>query len=66
MKTTQKTFTIFVLTKYGTVLIKKKATDFIDAFRKLSMKDRLKDGWIEDEDGESQTFDFILGIPQTI
>ena len=62
--TTLKTFKIWIVTEFGTGLIEKKAKDFTEAFRKLCMKDRMKDGWIEDEDGESRTFDFILGIGQ--
>ena len=41
-----------------------KAKSFKDAFLRLGKKDRMKDGWIEDEEGESITFNYILGIEE--
>ncbi len=61
MKTVQK-FTIWFPTKFGIGCKDVKAKSFKDAFLSLGKKDRLKDGWIEDEQGESVTFSFILGI----
>jgi hypothetical protein len=43
-----------------------KANDFQDAFKRLGKKDKLKDGLITDEEGESKTFNEICGIEETI
>ena len=63
---TQQTFTIFLPSKYGICQKTKQAKDFKDAFKKISISDRMKEGWIEDEDGYSFTFYHILGIEETI
>jgi hypothetical protein len=61
----KKEFKIFITTKNGIGLIRKQAKSFKDAFLKLGKKDRMKDGFIEDEDGNSVTFSYILGIEET-
>jgi hypothetical protein len=66
MKNTLKKFTIWIPTKFGAGCINMKANDFQDAFRRLGKKDKLKDGMITDEDGESKTFNEICGIEETI
>jgi len=63
---TQQTFTIFLPSKYGICSKTKKAKDFKHAFQKISLSDRMKEGWIEDEDGDTFTFYHILGIEETI
>jgi hypothetical protein len=62
MKTLQ-LFTVFIPTEFGIGCFKIKAKNFTDAFLRLNKKDKLKDGWIDDENGESQTFNEILGLP---
>lgn len=59
---TLKQFTIWTPTEFGTGCFKIKAKDFRDAFKRLCKKDRQKDGWIDDEDGETISFKEILGI----
>lgn len=66
MKHDLKTFTIWLPTEFGIGCFEKKAKDFTDAFRRISMTDKMKDGWITDEDGESQTFWKICGIQEPI
>ena len=60
-----KKFTVWTSTEFGTGCFKIKAKDFKDAFKRLGKKDKLKDGWIDDEDGDSKTFAEILGIQLT-
>ena len=59
-------FTIWIPTTFGFGIFKIKAHSIKDAFLKLSRKDRMKDGCIDDEDGKSHTFNEILGIEETI
>jgi hypothetical protein len=66
MKNTLKKFTIWIPTEFGMGCIHKKAKDFTDAFERLGKKDKLKDGLITDEEGESKTFNEICGIEETI
>lgn len=63
MKTLKK-FTIWTPNKFGIGCFTIKAKDFTDAFIRLGKKDKMKDGWITDEDGESTTFNAILGIEE--
>lgn len=63
MKKLQK-FTIWFPTQFGIGCQEIKAKSFTDAFLRLGKKDRLKDGWIVDEQGESVTFCSILGIEE--
>jgi hypothetical protein len=58
--TTLKIFTIWQTTQFGLGCFKIKAKDFNDAFNRLGKKDKAKlHSWIEDEDGESITFEEI-------
>jgi hypothetical protein len=66
MKNQLKEFLIFIPTEFGIGLIRKNAKSFEDAFLKLGKKDRMKDGYIEDENGDSITFSSILRIEETI
>lgn len=66
MKAQLKTFTIWMPTPLGIGCQKIKAKSFADAFIRLGKKDKMKQGWIDDEDGESQTFEQILGLEFTI
>ena len=66
MKNTLKKFTIWTPNKFGIGCFEKKAKDFTDAFRRISKTDKMKEGWITDEDGESKTFNEICGIEETI
>ena len=71
MKNTLKKFTIWTPNKFGMGCIHKKAKDFTDAFSRISMSDKMKDGkikdgWITDEDGDSKSFNEICGIEETI
>lgn len=59
-------FQIWIPTEFGIGLIIKEAKSVKDAFLKLSKKDRMKNGWIIDEDDESITFNQILGIEEEI
>lgn len=61
---TLKEFTIWIPTKFGIGCFIMKAKNFTDAFLRLSKKDKIKNGWIEDENGETQTFHFILGLEE--
>jgi len=61
MKTREK-FRIWIPTEFGIGCFTIKAKDFTDAFLRLSKKEKSKEGWIEDEDGEIITFREILGI----
>lgn len=63
MKTLKK-FQVWIPTEFGIGCIYIKAKSFKDAFLRLGKKDRMKDGWIEDEEGESITFNYILGIEE--
>lgn len=63
---TLKEFTIWLPTEFGIGFTTIKAKDFKDAFLRLGKKQRMKNGWIEDEDGESQTFLQICGIEEPI
>lgn len=58
-----KTFTIWIFTKYGLGCKKIKAKNFLAAYLRLGKKDKLKNGWIELDD-ESLTFNQILGIEE--
>jgi hypothetical protein len=62
MKNTLNTFEIWTPNEFGMGLQKIKAKSFEDAFKRLGKKDKAKNGWIEDENGESMTFNQILGI----
>jgi hypothetical protein len=58
--TTLNTFTIWQTTQFGLGCFKIKAKDFNDAFNRLGKKDKAKlHSWIEDENGESITFEKI-------
>ena len=62
---TLKEFTIWLPSKFsGICFTIIKAQDFKDAFLRLGKKDRMKNGWIENEDGDTQTFNFILGLEE--
>ena len=63
MKTLQK-FTVWIPTKFGVGCQTIKGKNFTDAFLHIGKKDKMKQGWIVDEDGEVQTFNFILGIEE--
>ena len=63
MKTLKK-FQVWIPTEFGIGCMDIKAKSFKDAFLRLGKKDRIKDGWIEDEEGESITFNYILGIEE--
>jgi hypothetical protein len=57
---TLNTFTIWQTTQFGLGCFKIKAKDFADAFNRLGKKDKAKlNSWIEDESGESITFESI-------
>jgi hypothetical protein len=58
--TTLNTFTIWQTNQFGLGCFKIKAKDFNDAFNRLGKKDKAKlHSWIEDENGESITFEEI-------
>ena len=58
--TTLNTFTIWQTTQFGLGCFKIKAKDFADAFNRLGKKDKAKlNSWIENEDGDSITFEEI-------
>jgi hypothetical protein len=59
-------FTIWIPSIFGLGCYKIKAYSFTDAFLRIGLKDKMKDGWIEDEDGTSHTFSSILGIEETV
>jgi len=59
-------FTIWIPTTFGIGCYKIMAYSITDAFLRISLKDKMKDGWIDDEDGMSHTFSSILGIEETI
>jgi hypothetical protein len=59
-----KTFEIWTPNSFGLGCSKIKAKDFSDAFKRLGKKDKQKDGWIEDENGDSKTFNQILGLEE--
>lgn len=61
---TLKEFTVWIPTTFGFGCFKIKAHNFNDAFFRLGKKNKLKNGFIENEEGESQTFNFILGIEE--
>ena len=63
MKTLKK-FRVWIPTEFGIECMDINAETLTDAFLRLGKKDRMKDGWIVDEDGESVTFNFILGIEE--
>jgi hypothetical protein len=65
MKTLKK-FTIWTPNEFGIGCFTIKAKDFTDAFLRLGKKDKMKNGLIEDEDGETQTFNFILGLEEEL
>jgi hypothetical protein len=57
---TLNTFTIWQTTQFGLGCFKIKAKDFADAFNRLGKKDKAKlNSWIENEDGDSITFEAI-------
>lgn len=62
--TALKDFQIWLPTEFGVGFFTKKASSFKDAFLRLGKKDRMKDGWIVDDDDESKTFLEILGIEE--
>jgi len=64
MTTKLKTFTIWIPTITGIGCFEKKAKDFIDAFRRISMTDKMKEGWITNKNGECKTFWEICGIEE--
>lgn len=51
-----KIFNVWLTTKFGLGTFKIKAKNFEDAFSRLGKKDKMKDGWIESEEGESVNF----------
>jgi hypothetical protein len=54
------TFTIWQINQFGLSCFKIKAKDFADAFNRLGKKDKAKlNSWIENEDGDSITFEAI-------
>jgi len=58
--TSLNTFTIWQTTQFGLGCFKIKAKDFADAFNRLGKKDKAKlNSWIENEDGDSITFEEI-------
>jgi len=60
---TLKKFQIWIPTEFVIGCMDIKAKSFKDAFLRLGKKDRMKDGWIiDDEDGETKSFREILGI----
>ena len=61
MKSLQE-FRIWTPTEFGIGCFTIKAKDFQDAFKRLTKKDKLKDGWIDNEDGDTKSFREILGI----
>ena len=61
---TLKKFQVWIPTEFGIGCMDIKAKSFVDAFLRLTWKNRMKDGWIVDEDGESVTFNWILGIEE--
>lgn len=63
MKTLEK-FTIWIPTEFGIGCFTIKAKNFTDAFLRLGKKDKMKNGWITDENNECQTFNFILGLEE--
>ena len=63
---TLKKFKIWTPNDFGIGFFTIKAKSFADAFLRLGKKDKMKNGWIEDEDGETQTFDFILGLEEEL
>jgi hypothetical protein len=65
MKTQLKKYTIWYSTEFGIGCREMKGLNFFDAFKRLGKKEKNKDGWIEDEDGQSHTFNEILGIEET-
>ncbi len=57
---TLNTFTIWQTNQFGLGCFKIKAKDFNDAFNRLGKKDKAKlNSWIENEDGDSITFEAI-------
>lgn len=61
-----KEFQVWLPTEFGFGFMIKKATSVKDAFLRLSKKDRMKDGFIVDEEDESVSFAEILGIEETV
>lgn len=59
---TLKKFQVWIPTEFGIGCMDIKAKDFQDAFKRLGKKDKLKDGWIDNEDGDTKSFREILGI----
>ena len=66
MKTKLEIFAVWTPNEFGIGLQKIKAKSFEDAFIRLGKKDKMKDGWIVDEDGESKTFNAILGLEEFV
>jgi len=66
MKNLKKEFMITIPTSFGIGIRKIKAKSFKDCFMTLSKKDKMKQGFIEDEEGNSFTFNQILGLEETI
>jgi hypothetical protein len=64
MKNTLQKFTIWTPNKFGIGCFDIKAKNFTDAFLRLGKKEKMKDGWITNEDGESLTFNAILGVEE--
>jgi hypothetical protein len=66
MTTKLKKFTVWTSSEFGAGFFEIKAKSFTDAFIRLGKKDKMKDGHIVDENGESKTFNEILGIEEFI
>ena len=66
MKQKKQEFIVTITTQFGIGIMKVKALSIKDAFLKLGKRDRMKNGFIEDEQGNSVTFNQILGIEETI
>jgi hypothetical protein len=60
----KKEFYVWLVTKYGTGVIKKTGSSMQDVFKKLPKTYKKKDGWIECiETGESLTFYELTLLP---
>jgi len=66
MKKKLEKFTVWTPTEFGLGCFKIEAKSFEDAFIRLGKKDKMKDGWIDDEAGETKTFSQILGLEELI
>ena len=61
-----KIFTVWIPTKFCLGCQSIKGKNFIDVFMRLGKKYKLKSGWIEDDNGDSKTFNEILSTEETI